>query len=200
MKERPILFSGSMVRAILSGSKSQTRRVVKPQPVYVQQSRGICSSAPDWSHIIKCPYGQPRDRLWVRENCQGWVFDSTGESVVRFEADGKFEEIENSPDSGDRWTGLYHYRGKHGAMVPSIHMPRWASRILLEIISIRVERLQDISQADAQAEGWNPLAEDGKNPAPLDPKSWYQMLWNQINGAKSWDADPWVWVIEFRRI
>ncbi|VVE68779.1 hypothetical protein PCA31118_03036 [Pandoraea captiosa] len=87
-----------------------------------------------------------------------------------------------------------------GNSVPSLHMPRWASRITLEITGVRVERLQAISYDDARAEGWGPMADDGKNPNPLDPKSWFLNLWSQINGPGSWNATPWVWVVEFKRI
>lgn len=219
MKERPILFSASMVCAILKGSKTQTRRVVKPQPdgdaiitvgeigtsrgaAYVRYPNegGICSRFP-------CPYGQPGDRLWVREACQGWTFEISGENVVRYPADSSFSQIENLINGADRWIDLYNYRRKRGAIVPSIHMPRWASRILLEITNMRVERLQDISCADAKAEGIE-RSRDGMmwrdyisaSHAQINPIDSYRTLWESINGPGSWDANPWVWVIEFKSV
>lgn len=191
MKERPILFSGPMVRAILDGTKTQTRRVVKPQfaadaiPVempatdpaggwVVPGHSGVwwCDAAANPDDVRRCPYGQPGDRLWVRE---AWartrVFGA--EMVV-------YREGDNRTDYGGPWK-------------PSIHMPRWASRITLEITSVRVERLQDISEADAIAEG---VYTDPASPA-YDA---YAQLWDEINGPGSWAANPWVWVLEFRRL
>lgn len=208
MKERPILFSAQMVRALLAGTKTQTRRIVKPQPdddaiitvgeigtsrgaAYVRYPNegGICSRLP-------CPYGQPGDRLWVREACQGWTFDISGENVVRYPADGSFSQIETSINGADRWIELYNYRRKRGAIVSSIHMPRWASRILLEIAGVRVERLQDISIGDCCAEG-APIADNEPHQTHA-VHTWYQELWESINGHGSWDANPFVWVIEFK--
>lgn len=184
MKERPILFSGPMVRAILEGRKTQTRRALKPQPPKqtavvdpynhdiehftawtadnkMMLSRGNIKNTAHW----RCPYGLPGDRLWVRES---------------------FCSVDNTEFGGTKWK-------------PSIFMPRAASRITLEITSLRVERLQEISEDDAKAEG--------VSQHPNYPKeffsSWtaaYKHLWNSINGPGSWNTNPWVWVIEFKRI
>jgi hypothetical protein len=152
-KERPILFSAPMVRAILDGTKTQTRRIMK---------------------TAECKYGKSGDRLWVRETWQEVSWPPTGPRFV-YKADG-----DASPD---RWR-------------PSIHMPRWASRITLEVESVRVERLQECSEADAKAEGCSPLGDDTSQAYRLG----YMHLWGQINGPGSWEANPWVWVITFKRI
>ena len=190
MKERPIIFSAPMVRAILEGRKTQTRRVVKPQPDYVVKdayfTKGL--DVPRRGNDIKCPYGQPGDRLWVRETfsqCVNLGVDRNGEWPKDL-----FSYSYRATDGlvGDRWK-------------PSIHMPRLSSRILLEIVSVRVERLQDISEADAKAEGADPYR------LPCHPKreklrhvDGFSLLWKPINGSESWDANPWVWVVEFRRV
>lgn len=189
MRERPILFSGPMVRALLAGTKTQTRRAIKPQP-YVDEMGNACwngwnygqdtSGRPLFKTLaspiplsrmkrVLCPYGQPGDRLWVRE---AWAALTTG---FAYRAD----PIWNSPPAA-RW-------------IPSIHMPRAASRITLEVTEVRVERLQDISEADAVAEG---AFTDPACPA-YDA---YRSLWESINGPGSWDANPWVWVVEFQRV
>lgn len=209
MKERPILFSAPMVRAILEGRKTQTRRVVKPQPVYVLKSRGICSSTPDWSNIIKCPYGQPGDRLWVRET----------HAIVPRTAYAHSEGVHQIlRPNDDHDAAIYHegWERSQGGIRwrPSIHMPRWASRITLEITDVRVERLQEISYEDALAEGvsdmsallhddWQPLNGESGNECARRlrwPQRLYKQLWESINGPDSWDKNPWVWVVEFRRI
>jgi hypothetical protein len=206
MITRPILFSGAMVRALLDGSKTQTRRAVKQQPPAGYSFAGWCVSSthrPDegkatWTdgegpfmrgaHRVKCPYGQPGDRLWVRE-----TFCDLGDGEIEYRADGECD-----PNVVPRWT-------------PSIHMPRAASRILLEIVSVRVERLQDISAADAKAEGVRPdevrqiscfgLGQKDRDAlrkeAAVRP---YTALWESINGAGSWNANPWVWVVEFKQV
>jgi hypothetical protein len=203
---RPILFSAPMVRAILAGTKTQTRRVVKGE----RASRGMESGwflKPygflDNGQFAKaaCPYGQPGDRLWVRESGRLYLPARDGtEPVMRYAADGNTGLL---PETTGHWTSK---------PCPSIHMPRWACRIELEITGVRVERLQKISEADAQAEGieWNP------NLDPLGPCKWrhygqpntgiypasssFETLWKSINGAGSWDANPWVWVVEFKRV
>ena len=184
MKERPILFSAPMVRAILSGSKSQTRRIVKARDLeWMDVHQGL--REPD--NAERCPHGQPGDRLWVRET---WHDASSSlHSCALYRADG-------IDLHWDKWT-------------PSIHMPRWASRITLEITSVRVERLQEISIEDAKAEGaWGPddsivqKVTDyfGTDIFSANPRKAFQMLWESINGPDSWAANPWVWVIEFRRL
>lgn len=201
MAERPILFSAPMVRALLNGSKTQTRRVVKPQPHHGPVGQMVNLGDADWamddgdlSGQWRCPYGVAGDRLWVKETYSGphalrelppreWLVGAPFQPGIWYWADG-------NPTDGD-WT-----RPK-----PSIHMPRWASRITLQITDVRVERLQDISEEDAVAEGvcgsgdpevWPPCA-----------KAAYLDLWDEINGAdeaKAWVSNPWVWVVAFERV
>lgn len=191
MKERPILFSGSMVRALLAGTKTQTRRIAKPvrHPdlgnVYAP---GALVLEQEPQHVIDrcCPYGQPGDRLWVREtHMNWWKLDPENPEgprlfshVAAFAADGYVLE------PGERW-------------IPSIHMLRAASRILLEITGVRVERLQDISEADALAEG---VAHSLNLPGGRFARENFEHLWWTINGDGSWESNPWVWVVEFKRV
>jgi len=203
MKERPILFSAPMVRAILEGKKTQTRRVVQPIPQMVSE-KNIVTWDGDAAALMRlfdqvgrsCPYGQTGDRLWVRETFQPmfaegvenhWETDwktGKGYSISYPATDGvqEFLTIDDELSS---------------ACKPSIHMPRWASRILLEITAVRVERLQDISEADALAEGVTADKYYGLDRA--NARS-YSHLWESINGAGSWEANPWVWVVEFKRV
>jgi len=190
VSNRPILFSAPMVRALLAGTKTQTRRVVKPQPV-------MRDGEPEWPADAKrprgrgfedCPYGAPGDRLWVRETWntfEGWAgyFYAADNHSFGIGAD---DDPDHIPEHAVRWR-------------PSIHMPRAASRITLEITAVRVERLQDISEADAIAEGADPLLvpPDGGSAPHVEG---YRTLWEYINGAGSWDLNPWVWVVEFRRV
>ncbi|MNX89177.1 hypothetical protein D3C86_1211820 [compost metagenome] len=222
MTERPILFSGPMVKAILDGHKTQTRRLVKTQPP--EGSRVMMSTSNQqrpWSvHfgndegfgiVAECPYGWPGDRLWVRETwaavpntagCEkyGAGFDPKRSEVEQYRAGVVFD-----PEG-------YRYRATwektHGARWrPPIHMPRKASRILLEIVSVRVERLQEISSADATAEGinWNPgTAWTFSEARGLTDayRSQFADLWDSINSKRGlgWDTNPWVWAITFRRL
>jgi hypothetical protein len=204
MKERPILFSGAMVRALLAGTKTQTRRVINlPHMNPLGQWEPVAWGGPHGGRppegktapaqvlighsrtgeILGCPYGQPGDHMWVRE-AFGCVPTACESDELVYAADYQ--------DGSDRATGV-RYR-------PSIHMPRWASRITLEVTGVRVERLQDISDGDARAEGVQ--MPDG---TPTPPEWWnyrqeFAHLWDQINGPGSWDANPWVWVVKFRRI
>lgn len=198
MRERPILFSAPMIRALLANTKTQTRRVVKPRkdPDYGCEL-SPCEIAGD-EHIARlCPYGAPGDRLWVRETFAGSIaYERHGYPLkewgnkIWYVADGE-------PRSG-QWT-----RPR-----PSIHMPRCLSRITLEVTEVRVERLQDISEADALAEGIHKPAgsqfwhtDPGANILPGDTPQWaYRNLWESINGPGSWDANPWVWVVGFKRV
>lgn len=199
MKERPILFSASMIRAILEGRKTQTRRPVKPQPEMMGSGgawrwdgrkgsfRGSMGthieSFPDGARHY-CPYGHPGDRLWVRENI---AFDKGYDGIrpvdIPHEAPG-IKRFYMADGLKPKWAGQIR---------PSIHMPRACSRILLEITSVRAERLQEISDEDAQAEGVN--AEFGNRH--IIP---FNRLWVSINGAASWNDNPWVWVVEFKKI
>ncbi len=193
MKELPIRFSGPMVKAILDGSKTQTRRVVK------QDRDGLldCKPTPAWDafwQCVACPYGKPGDRLWVRET---FGIDDEDGTVLYFADPDTAQNAEHARICEDRYPRRR----------PSIHMPRWASRILLEITDVRVERVQDISEADAQAEGieYSERFEGycigmAEHYHSHDPRLSYASLWESINGPDSWAANPWVWVVEFRRI
>lgn len=219
MKERPILFSSPMVRAILDGRKTQTRRVVKPQPQVegrifrwagprpkAKVSTGaVFINDPSMEHenpIISafCPFGKPGDRLWVRETWAAVHFSIDPETGFADDWHGSHDIPPG--DGGGYWSKLYaadsHPTDKEDrgfAWRPSIHMPRWASRITLEVTGVRVERLCDISESDAVAEGvieWM--------LGPSSPSEDFRKLWETINGLGSWDANPWVWAISFRRI
>lgn len=203
-KDRPILFSGAMVRAILDGRKTQTRRVAKPVKhpdlgnIYAP---GALVLEREPQHVIDraCPYGQPGDRLWVRETWQhsNHPFGPYDDDCALFYRadyldDPLGPDLELSPDGIRR-----HWR-------PSIHMPRSACRLELEITGVRVEQLNDCSEADARAEGlmtapggWWSGAEGQAAPTP---QAAYALLWNSINGAGTWEANPWVWVVEFQRL
>lgn len=222
MKEHPILFNTEMVQAILEGYKTQTRRVVKPQP-YITERHYLNASHRNGNSflfknlqdnrllICECPYGQVGDRLWVRET---WVedripqFKESQRGTVHYKAD-------NIPVITESWAG--HWK-------PSIFMPRWASRITLEITDIRVQRLQEIGYDDAIAEGVSKemgLRFGFASPYPEDKyllmlaRHIYVALWDSINGKRSinlsatngktvyeysWIANPWVWVIEFKKV
>lgn len=177
MKERPILFSDPMVVAILSGQKTQTRRIVNP--------RLLNDTA------AKCPYGGAGDRLWVRES--HYVIGETGDVFYRA-SDGRCER-----GGLPAWPGPWK---------PSIHMRRSASRITLEIVRMGADLLQDISDSDAVAEGivhWEghgyyDRAPDAGGQWHVCARDAYRTLWESINGVGSWAANPWVWVVEFRRI
>ncbi|WP_312112024.1 hypothetical protein [Pantoea septica] len=236
MTERPIIFNADMVRAVLNGSKTQTRRVIQSAAknmqarghevishrapgdkwygdyVYSMRDRsGVWQDFTNEQFLAKCPFGAVGDRLWVRETfatlepgsyepvtpCDGYA------QVVRYAAS---DRLANS----DRDVRGFNWR-------PSIHMPRWASRITLEITGVRVERLQDISHRDACREGlfreeynWRenefPLDDIAYRTSPTAktrfscPKQCFQELWESIYKPESWQANPWVWVIEFRRV
>lgn len=205
MSERPILFSAPMVRAILNGTKIQTRRIVKHEPINIVPFIGVDNRPTGEfglclthhgviSEHVRCPYGMPGDRLWVRE---AWSADYP---EVGYQAD--LGRTYFPQDHAHRTDLLRMYDRQRGRWRPSIHMPRWASRILLEISDVRVERLQDISQADALAEGVNVHSDHHGRPRAsiYSPVQAYRDLWEEINGPESWDANPWVWVIEFRRV
>jgi hypothetical protein len=207
-RERPILFSAPMVRALLDGRKSQTRRIVKPQPHHGPIGQMVNLGDPDWamddgdlSGLWRCPYGAPGDRLWAREGC--WIFGqwhedgltARGRKRWRFKAVGQRVLYENPGREK-----IAHLGGVPGwSRRNSIHMPRWASRITLRITDVRVERLNDISEADALAEGIERI----RFPEVGEwgwPQRMYRDLWNQINGPGSWDANPWVWAVSFELI
>ncbi len=230
MKERPILFSGSMVNAVLADRKTQTRRILKGGPVAQETGHWAFtisstdrSAEGEFSYSMldergqsftdrgreittfrgKCPHGRVGDHLWVRE---AWALEDLpgdGERLIwrsdvaaswRSERSDVFYLPSNYQP--DRWR-------------PSIHMPRWASRIKLEVTGVRVERLQDITDADAEAEGvmsWA-ASDDGLQmlracgfAVPDRPSFLFKLLWTKINGPDSWDANPWLWVVSFARL
>jgi hypothetical protein len=201
-KERPILFSGAMVRAILAGTKTQTRRALKVQPLDVLPMKGDKAGIewvghmqqdPPRGTVFACRHGTPGDRLWVRETWGACShFDGTApRDIPRFAAIKYF--------SDGTIVGATAGYGLMQKARPSIHMPRWASRITLEITAVRVERLQDISEQDALAEGITYLDLPSNALDPRKARTWYRGLWEQINGPGSWGLNPWVWVIEFKR-
>jgi len=182
MTERGMIFNAPMVRAILDGSKTQTRRIMKLQPhAGVRPSVFVKSGFEDaHGNELVCPFGQPGDRIWVRETFASGL---STKSTLAYRATHKREDLEDGFYDTIKWT-------------PSIHMPRWASRITLEITDVRVERLNSISDTDANAEG---VSADRLSPA----RYVFGSLWQSIYGAdnpQSWQANPWVWVIEFRRV
>ena len=204
MKERPILFNAPMVRALLAGTKTQMRRIFKPDRMtwdangrYTTHAmRGgelsITGSGPfkpsSWLHY--CPYGQPGgDRLYVRETWAApHAYDHLPPRLIPQDARIHYAATE------DRGGLLWR---------PSIHMPRWACRITLEVTGVRVEALQDIDLADALAEGISDTGAiilDSAGNEQGGPIAEYAVLWEQINGPGSWDANPWVWCISFSRV
>jgi len=223
MSEKPILFSAPMVRAILDGRKTQTRRIMKPQPVgpvFIATDPKTPRYCLPYNETLtmgglamRCPYGQPGDRLWVRETWRYRDWTDDGEPEIEFLADGGSRLVfghKIPPEWGDRlsdiWAGLsdpsnyaIDQRAADRRWRPAIHMPRWASRITLEITGIRVEMLQDISEADALAEGIDPKFPQDEQVANAAMMR-YADIWESINGPGSWAANPWVWVVEFRRM
>lgn len=194
MTERPIIFSGPMIRAILDGRKTMTRRVIKSQPNSTQilardaaAPSGYSWISPEYDdELLTCPYGQPGDQLWVRET---WADtrDECRRHPVSYRADWN---IEDDFDRGFNWR-------------PSIHMPRWASRITLEVTGVRVEQLCDITEEDAIKEGVDPVAHPSypalKARAHTRGFCW---LWDSLNSKRGfgWEANPFVWVIEFKKL
>lgn len=201
MKAHPILFSGEMVRALLDGSKTQTRRAVKFPSFTKEHWRDpglgageyfkVSRYGEDTIHRVRCPYGMAGDLLWVRETwaiCERHI-DLTKVYYKAHERHShtEFHQLIETSKVGNLKPSWPKFK-------PSIHMPRALSRATLEITGVRVERLQDVSEADAKAEGCHyierPALSVGYYPA-------YRELWETINGAASWAANPWVWVIEF---
>ncbi|MEQ9832144.1 hypothetical protein [Pectobacterium versatile] len=241
MKERGIIFNSDMVRATLSGEKTQTRRIMKVQPPKAENfpgsSFGLCRAVhpdskmfslnqydrlpkhpTDWDldgsvgvardagfpMTYRCPFGQSGDRLWVRETFNGFWLD---DDVIQEIKDG----ISKASEFCDYRVDYPDSSQPMGGWTPSIHMPRWASRITLEITGVRVERLNDISEEDCWAEGID--AVDGRfDNAEIidmarktgccidDAKPMFALLWQSIYGEESWQANPWCWTITFKRI
>ncbi|MEI7341242.1 hypothetical protein WCT87_07115 [Pectobacterium brasiliense] len=236
MKERPIIFNAEMVRAILSGQKTQTRRALRIQPKECNHTHWPEHPNSEWKNDdkgwscavcgngvsltkrdvkgITCPFGKVGDRLWVRETWQV-IHDYTDEY-------GNVDErrfARSIPKQrGNYWHPVYAERfgsenrdDRGFPWRPAIHMPRWASRITLEITDVRVERLSDISEEDCWAEGIDEIDGRFENVEIIDmaiklgcciedAKPMFALLWQSIYGAESWDANPWVWVIEFKRM
>jgi hypothetical protein len=211
-RERPILFSGPMVRAILDGRKTQTRRVVKPQPTehpgmncrrlmfYDRKGRECLDESFDPPHPLGslaatlCPYGAPGDRLWVRETLKAndngeWYYAADNTPIQFTQDDPRFSQ-------SIMWA---HHKDEADTCV-SIHMPRFLSRLTLEVVNVRVQRLNEITPADAIAEGIPPAA----NSQTIDcdtanPVHGFRSLWDSINAKRApWAGNPWVWVVEFR--
>lgn len=203
--EHPILFSGPMVRAILEGRKTQTRRVAELSDnvrVCDGIAKGFLPGVPN-GFVITCPYGKTGDRLWVRETLKRGGFLGT----ITYAATPHIQCTDpNAPDNLDGWS-LWRFKG---TSLPSIFMPRWASRITLEITKVRVERVQEISHQDALAEGcpghdWvesSPYIAGPHTDAGELPAEEYRHLWDSINAKRGfgWEKNPWVWIVEFRRI
>lgn len=190
MTEKPILFSAPMVRAILEGRKSQTRRVVKPQPVWVgEPGVPFKTRDADPAGIIRCPYGRAGGRLWVREHHTAWSSTSTCTEI---------EYPDGTRRLCDHQKGFFIPAGRRR---PSLHMHRWASRITLEITGVRVERVQEISEQDAWSEGF-PDPEGQNRNYPDRARYWFRQLWDSINAERGYPfvANPYVWVVEFRRV
>lgn len=217
MKERPILFSAPMVKAILEGRKTQTRRVMKVQPtahpsppcnpqynIDLNPFVWCAESGAPAGLLELCPFGKVGDELWVRETFMPRLDLDENDSPERRR---HYTYYKASSPNAAKDDGHWHpYPMK---WTPSIFMPRWASRIQLRITAVRVERLQDISEADAWAEG---APTDGKSSVPVEinaagfgggwnsARSWFESIWSSINGAESWAANPFVWVVEFERV
>jgi len=221
IKERPILFSAPMVRAILEGRKTVTRREVKKQAALDCLAAGFepaFLALPGNADL--CPYGQPGERLWVREtwgvishdfdehgNMVDWKPDRPATPIreMRFGQGYYSGHVIYRADGEATWAGDDDGGGDdRSAWKPSIHMPRIASRILLEITEVRVERLQDISRSDIRAEGLECPAELASDDVSPNYREWYpaawRELWESINGVGAWDANPLVWVVEFKRV
>ncbi|CDM90435.1 hypothetical protein [Xenorhabdus bovienii] len=246
MKETPIIFNADMVRAILDGRKTQTRRVIQSPAKnmqcqgsevirhralgdkwygdYVFSMRDKHGTWQDYTHkqfIAKCPRGQIGDRLWVREtfavlgNEDGCPID-WDENLIKGDEQQAARIYKAScwqnPSNYGLWSIPDRDMQYEGTWRPSIHMPRWASRITLEVTDIRVERLQDIKEEDALAEGiktgrfgnksnWRDgFYAPGDNQPCFSAKEAFKCLWQSIYSEESWNANPWVWVIEFRRV
>lgn len=195
-----------MAHAIPAGDRTQTRRVAKEirhPDLGNRYAHGALVLEREPQQVIDraCPHGRPGDRLWVRETTRAEEL-STGLDGVRFVAHDAFVLIDNTPEAAP-WVRLNHYRGKRGATAPPIRMPRWACRLVLDIVRVRIERLQAINLVDALAEGvgLNPSAAALRLRTPAGdslPRAIFRAFREQINGANAWDTNPWVWVVEYR--
>ncbi|BEL74396.1 ASCH domain-containing protein [Serratia marcescens] len=224
MKERPVIFNSEMVRAILDGRKTQTRRVIAnvspdnciPLHKPTKTKDGIYTHVMDAPGHGLCPFGQVGDRLWVREtfavlgNEDGCPIDWDGNLIKGDEKHAARiykASCWQEPGNYGLWSIPDRDTQYEGAWRPSIHMPRWASRMTLEITAVRVERLNSIGDVEAMREGIQNLTTcshaDFGIPGVVNaqhPVRAFQLLWESIYGEESWSANPWVWVIEFRRV
>lgn len=230
MKERPVIFNAEMVRAILSGSKTQTRRVIVnvgadnciPLQKQSKTKDGIYTHVMDAPVYGLCPFGQPGDRLWVRETWSDVNLE--GAPALAYRADDEVYDLmedeslldeDGAFNYQDPRVSKYHFAawysdlisGIEGNWRPAIHMPRWASRITLEITGVRVERLNTISEEDARAEGVEKMHggfwrhyQPGWTQHQLSARGSFVTLWKSIYGEESWNSNQWVWVVEFRRV
>ena len=219
MTERGMIFNSEMVRAILDGRKTQTRRIIKdctvgrdPISKFIQIGKKFIGCYPeDVPELIRecCPYGVPGDRIWVRETFQGPLFDF--EQMEAYQEDSsKFKKPEFCVYKADGKPAPEFFDADdnlHCGWRPSIHMPRWASRITLEITGVRVEQLKSISEEEARSEGVARLREGfwkhyqpGWTQHQLSARGSFATLWDSIYGFGDWDRNPWVWVVEFKRI
>lgn len=215
VKERPILFSGPMVKALLAGQKTQTRRTIKKVTCVngqdcITDRDGLpshLSCAPhNWE---QCPYGVPGDRLWVRETYRSTVAGKRGWAVIQYRADMEARQMLCTDEGEGEPAAVGEVIPKSSTIVetawkPSIFMPHWASRITLEITDVRVQRLREISPEDAVAEGLRVRTDIAGKYSALpdrwfdDPVHTFADLWESINGEGSWVTNPWVWAITFR--
>lgn len=240
MKERGMIFNAEMVRAILEGRKTQTRRIMKPQPepcprgghwwpsnvfkTMLHVEGEMQNGEGGWGGLVgdACPFGDVGDRVWVRETwgvvsheldedgrIQPWTPDRPATAIHEMPfGNGYYSgHAIYAADGNFTWGDDDGYEDGRSCWKPSIHMPRWASRILLEITDVRVERLNDISEEDAAAEGVDQLRggfwkhyQPGWTQHQLSARGSFVTLWKSIYGEESWAANPWVWVIEFKRV
>lgn len=240
VKERGMIFNAEMVRAILDGRKTQTRRIMKPQPepcprgghwwpsnvfkTMLHVESEMQNGEGGWSGLVgdACPFGDVGDRVWVRETwgvvsheldedgrIQPWTPDRPATAIHEMPfGNGYYSgHAIYAADGNFTWGDDDGYEDGRSCWKPSIHMPRWASRILLEITDVRVERLNDISEEDAAAEGVDQLRggfwkhyQPGWTQHQLSARGSFVTLWKSIYGEESWAANPWVWVIEFKRV
>jgi hypothetical protein len=193
-----------MVRAILDGRKTQTRLVVKGQCEHtiMEHDGAICRHCDHGSGYYKCPYGGPGDRLWVREKWRPFFWDEDLWDCIEYKADGtRIKPQGLDEDTGHRFSDMCDAGDPNPRWRPSIHMPRWASRITIEIVKVRVERVQEISLNDIEAEGTPYSLHQERRPVGSRTEQFAE-LWDSINAKRrfGWSVNPWVWVIEFRRI
>lgn len=230
MSGRGVIFTDESVRAILAGRKTQTRRVVDMTKIEFIGGRGQEDDPSNWGYgfddgndrwavlarglderyphgrwSVPCPYGAVGDELWIKETWRTWERPEDALDGIRFRADGAFVPIENTSAAADRWV-VAHDNDKHReAWRPSIFLPRWASRITLRVTEVRVQRLQEISEEDAKAEGAEPAIDLMRSVAAAEHSSSYRAGfhhgWEKINGKRaSWASDPWCWCLSFERV